>query len=205
MTSHGNGTADGRKWRTMRWKVILDYLGPDSRDPFLVGAELPAEAGGRRMWRRPDLHCWPERQGPWSRNAVASHSWDGPQLADSKNSGPESPNCKEPYTQAKERASGYTSARSAGLIFELVTSRIIRRRWWWFVRAAIGDSWCSSRNCNYWVKIEYVSNKSLYQSSLKIFLMLWSQTGLKLRLNSIFVLEFSESPGLGIWNTGSLL
>lgn len=29
-TSHGNGTADGRKWRTRRWNIILDYLGTPS-------------------------------------------------------------------------------------------------------------------------------------------------------------------------------
>lgn len=93
-----------------------------------------------------------------AKNAAVSRSWDGPQLADRKDARPESPNCKEPYMQVKEGVNTHVSWVS-GIGFGLLTSRIVRCRWWWFVRAAIGD--CPDEDIetvNYWIKIEYVSN-----------------------------------------------
>lgn len=123
MTSRGNGTADGRKGRTMRWKILLDSLGRPSglqgfwqQRPFPSWVKLPAEAGGRRTWRTPDLLAL--EAGPRSKNAVASSSWDDPKLADSKDSGPESsssPHARKPTHRKRKKP---TLHRSAGLIFE---------------------------------------------------------------------------------------
>lgn len=117
MTSCGNGTADGRKGRTMRWKILLDSLGrPSGLQGSWQQRPFPSWVRVTSRGRREEdvKETWPAslRGGAtvkvqWPPATGMALSWQTTRTRDQSppTHPPDHHHCKETYTQGKERPS----------------------------------------------------------------------------------------------------
>lgn len=112
MTSRGYGTADGRKGRTMRWKILLDSLGrPTGLQGSWQQRPFPSWLRVTSRGRREEevKETWPAglRGGATVKKCSGLQQLGWPKAGRQQGLGTRVlllPPCKETYTQEKERA-----------------------------------------------------------------------------------------------------